>query len=171
VSCTTRLQECGRRQSECEAGFSLLLPLRENADYYRQHGDLGSGTSVRLFSISGRISQAALNLAPSVSRCNSRSGSTNPVKPQLKQTVTFGNAKTPGLSRTSRPEKWIIISVPNCVCFSDPHDAHAITMPPPISLLVFVCNSEAEKPLYTCASRTGVLCQPEKNTFPELFWL
>jgi hypothetical protein len=45
----------------------------------------------------------------------------NSVKPQRKQTNSFGNTKTAGLFRASRPGQWMLISEPSSVWFSDPH--------------------------------------------------
>ena len=59
----------------------------------------------------------------------------NCVKPQSKQTASFGNTKTPGLSRFLSPEKWMLISATNCVWFSEPHDLQIVAareIPEPI---------------------------------------
>jgi hypothetical protein len=48
-------------------------------------------------------------------------------KPQSKQTKSFGNIKTVGLSSFFNPGKWMLISAPNSVRFFDPHVLHAIS--------------------------------------------
>jgi hypothetical protein len=63
-------------------------------------------------------------------RCgNLFSGTLHSGKPQLKQTRSFGNTRTGGFSRFFMPGIWMLISTPNLVCLSDPHDLHAITAP------------------------------------------
>jgi hypothetical protein len=43
------------------------------------------------------------------------------------QTAIFGNTITVGSSRFSRPEKWMMISEPNCVWLFDEHDLQDVT--------------------------------------------
>jgi len=44
------------------------------------------------------------------------------VKPQSKQTKSFGDAETVGFVRFSGPGKWMLSSLLNVVCFLDPHN-------------------------------------------------
>jgi len=48
-----------------------------------------------------------------VSNANLVSGMVNLEKPHSKQTKSFGNRQTPGLSTLFKPEKWMIISAEN----------------------------------------------------------
>jgi hypothetical protein len=50
----------------------------------------------------------------------------NSVKPQSKQTRSFGNTNTAGLSIFFSPRKMDLISALNFVWFSDPHDLQVI---------------------------------------------
>jgi hypothetical protein len=54
----------------------------------------------------------------------------NSVTPQSKQTAIFGKTITVGWSRFLRPEKWMMISEPNCVWLFDVHALHDITHSP-----------------------------------------
>jgi hypothetical protein len=74
---------------------------------------------------------AAVDAAPrSPSMRNSAPGIVNSVRPQSKQTMIFGNTITVGLSRFLRPEKWMMISDPNCVWLFDEHDPQDTTHTP-----------------------------------------
>jgi hypothetical protein len=65
-------------------------------------------------------------VAASRSVRNSLVGRLNRAAPQSKQTEIVGKTRTPGLSRLSEPEKWIIISVGNSASFSDEHTGHTM---------------------------------------------
>jgi hypothetical protein len=70
---------------------------------------------------------AAVDAAPrSLNWRNSASGIVNSVTPQSKQTAIFGNTITGGLSRFLMPEKWMMISEPNCAWLFDEHDRQDI---------------------------------------------
>jgi Response regulator containing a CheY-like receiver domain and an HTH DNA-binding domain len=72
--------------------------------------------------------------APLASNANSSSGTLNREEPQSKQTKTFRNSQTPGLSRFLSPMKWSIISAEKLPCFSEAHAGQDINSPP-VSLL------------------------------------
>src|SRR5271169_185037 len=55
----------------------------------------------------------------------------NSVKPQSKQTTSFGNTNTAGWSRPFRPEIWTLISAPYSSWFPLPHTLQAILFSPP----------------------------------------
>jgi len=55
----------------------------------------------------------------------------NREEPQSKQTKSFGNAQTGGLSRFLSPQKWMSISVPNSLRLLDRHSAQFISHPRP----------------------------------------
>lgn len=64
------------------------------------------------------------------SSANSFSSTVNRERPQSKQIKRSGNTQTPGRSRFSMPEKWMIISPVNCFWLLDPHNGHDISHPP-----------------------------------------
>jgi len=68
--------------------------------------------------------------APLASNANSSSGTLNREEPQSKQTKTFGNSQTPGLSRFLSPMKWSIISAEKLPWFSEAHAGQDINSPP-----------------------------------------
>ena len=70
-------------------------------------------------------------MAASRSVRNSLVGILNRAAPQSKQTEIVGKTRTPGLSRLSEPEKWIIISVGNSASFCEEHTAQAISSSQP----------------------------------------
>jgi hypothetical protein len=64
--------------------------------------------------------------APLASDTNSDFGPVKYDEPQSKQTKSFENALTPGLSRFFKPEKWMIISAVNSVSLPDPQNRQDI---------------------------------------------
>jgi hypothetical protein len=73
--------------------------------------------------------EASLAEAPPASSANSVFGVVNHEKPQSKQTKSFGNAHTPGLSRSLKFGKWMIISAENSARLPVAHDKQDITNP------------------------------------------
>lgn len=59
--------------------------------------------------------------ARSLSCCNSVWERLARIKPQFRQTTSFGNARTDDLSRFAIPGKWIFISEFNSLKFVEPH--------------------------------------------------
>ena len=76
-----------------------------------------------------RGTEAAPVSVPLPSNANSVSGTVNHVKPQSKQTKSFGNIQTVGLSRLLRPRKWTLISELNSASLPDAHIKQGITNP------------------------------------------
>ena len=66
--------------------------------------------------------------------CNSRVGIVNCVKPQRKQTASFGKTKTMDLSRPSCPEKWIATSPLKTLCLSEWHPLQYMATPDGITV-------------------------------------
>ena len=75
--------------------------------------------------------------------CNSVSGTVNSAKPQSRQTTTRGKINIAGRSIPFSPGKWMLISVSNSFCLSDPHDLHGMKTS---------CACEAQ------TKRSGLVC-------------
>ena len=112
-------------------------------------------------------------------------------KPQSRQTSSFANTRTPGLSMFSRPRKWTFISEVNSVVFIDPHELQVIailsphhmrgspdsryrdfpgSLPGNSPVLARGIPYNPRDPLYRVpnwyATAAGILSQTIKNAFP-----
>jgi hypothetical protein len=78
-----------------------------------------------LFRLSPLVFGPARFASVSRAEANSFFGTVKREQPQSKQTKSFGNTQTPGLSRFLRAEKWMTISAVSCL-MPDPHNRQDI---------------------------------------------
>src|SRR5277367_74134 len=77
------------------------------------------------------IVNTSLGGVVAASSFNSVSGTVNCEKPQFKQTTSFGNTKTPGLSTFLKPLGWSFASAANSIPLSNAHAGQDINPPTP----------------------------------------
>jgi hypothetical protein len=64
------------------------------------------------------------------SRANSGAGVMNEEDPQLQQTISLGNTKTPTVFAFLRPEKRMFTSAGNSIWLLEAQDVHTMVIPP-----------------------------------------